>query len=192
MIRIARNILVLFGFMVSGTALAGQDLSPYALQMAASMQRVVSGDPFQKAFPWPMETASNDWEAGFRSHLKAIEPVTAQTAALALNWTFYKAGKPIYVAQIVLMPTSSGPALMRLQKLWAQGEKAYPEWMVSIKADNPMNGQTYFCRGRKCYPRSNDAPCRNNAPASRLRMHPCSKNGFQSPIRRCKPKPYAV
>jgi hypothetical protein len=118
-------------------AQAAPQLGTYASQMAHSMQQVIDGTSFSEAFPWPLETASNHWESGFRGHLKAIEPVRARTGAIAMNWTFFKAGQPQYVVQLVMIPTQSGASLMRLHKVWSATESRYPDHMVSTQGRPP-------------------------------------------------------
>lgn len=125
-------------------AAAVPGLDAYAQQMTENMQKVIEGQSLDTAFPWKLSTTAHPWEAGFRKGLKSIEPVSVKAAAIAMHWTFFRNGTPIYVAQLIVMPTENGPKLMRLERVWISSDGEYPSWMVSIQGRPPNEWPDHF------------------------------------------------
>ena len=101
------------------TAHAVPGLDRYQTDLGQRMETVLQGAALSEAFKVPVLTPKISWEMGVRAGIERAQPVTANVAALALNWTFYKANKPFYIAQVVVLATAAGPRLMRLERKWS-------------------------------------------------------------------------
>ena len=94
-------------------------LDRYQIELGQKMETVLRGAALSDAFKLPVTTPNISWEVGVRAGIERAQPVTASVAALALNWTFYKANKPFYIAHIVILATAAGPRIMRLERKWS-------------------------------------------------------------------------
>ena len=110
----------------TSNAYAVPGLDRYQTDLGQKMETVLRGASLADAFGFPVPTPKAAWENGLKAGIQRVEPVTATVAALALNWTFYKGNRPIYIAQVVVLATAAGPRLMRLERTWTLNSAAAP------------------------------------------------------------------